>query len=160
MEGSDFPLLRRSVDFICQVCFCGFEATSGCDVNPLVRSPINLARFNGAVNHPGLTHLWSNRYALWTVFANSDRVARLSDRPVRSECFSTCEDRPRVAVQSVMGVGLRFACRMSAVSPTTRNRRRYRSPCFEKPPKRVLAPVDYCCGGSPSHLKNCLPERN
>ena len=55
-----------------------------------------------------------------------------------------------MVIQSAMGVGLSLTCRMTAVAPTTSNRRRYRSPCFEMPPILVLPPVECCCGVSPS----------
>ena len=51
------------------------------------------------------------------------------------------------------------ACRKSVVAPSTRSRRRYRSPCLEMCPSRTLPPVPLCRGTSPIQAAKCRPER-
>jgi len=56
--------------------------------------------------------------------------------------------------------GFLFACRTTAVMPTTSSLRRYLSPIFVMRPSRSLPPLDFCYGVSPSQAANCRSERN
>ncbi len=62
--------------------------------------------------------------------------------------------------QNASGVSLFLQWRMTAVSPITRRRLRYRSPCLDIPPKRTLSPLEFCFGTRPGQAANCRPERN
>lgn len=57
-------------------------------------------------------------------------------------------------------LGFCLAYRTSAVAPTTRSCRRYRSPILVMRPKRSLPPLELCRGVSPSQAANCRPDEN
>src|SRR5271169_2147869 len=61
-------------------------------------------------------------------------------------------------IQAVRADALVRAKRMTAVAPTNSKLRRWRSPIFEMPPRRVLLPDEFWRGTRPSQAANSRPD--